>query len=199
MKKLLKEVDYIDGVKEFLEEGYVTELLSKSSNTFTLSGEPVLDSIRFSGDTSLFSKQVYSKDDLTINGSWMISGTTLFINKDYKTSEYTYTYITYKRKALTKKEGLFSVDYDKGYLYTSTPIKDVKITYKHSIQYVEGQKMSQVSPTDYTQTSLYSIPTDEKTKLSFLYQVKDNSESNMTKEFYTDGAVNLLLLGDKDE
>lgn len=199
MNKLLKEVEYIDGVQEFLEEGYVTELLSKSASAFQLSGTPVEGTIRFSGDTSLFNKRVYSESDLSIEGAWMISSQALLINPKLKTSEYTYTYITYKRKSLTRKEGLFSVDYDKGYLYTSTPIKDVKITYKYAVQFVEGQKMSQVPASEYSKESIYSIPTDEKTKLSYLYQLQDTTNNNTTKEYYTDGRINLLTLGDKDE
>ena len=93
---LLKEVEYIDGVQEFLEEGYVTELLGKSESTFELSGTPVEGTIRFSGDTSLFNKQVYSIEDLSISGAWYVNGKTLKINPELKTSEDTSTYITYK-------------------------------------------------------------------------------------------------------
>ena len=127
--KLLREVQFIDGVQEFLEEGYVTELLAKDQNSFVLSGTPVEDSIRFSGDVSLFTKQVYYEEDLTIEGSWLTDGNSLKINPNYKTSTYTYTYISYKRKSTVKKEGLFSVDYNQGYLYTSTPIKNIRIDY----------------------------------------------------------------------
>lgn len=196
---LLKEVEYIDGVQEFLEEGYVTELLGKSESTFELSGTPVEGTIRFSGDTSLFNKQVYSLEDLSISGAWHVNGKTLKIQPELKTSEYTYTYITYKRKALTKKEGLFSVDYDKGYLYTSTPIKNVRIQYKYAIQYVQGQKMTQVPATEYTRESIYSIPTDERTKLSYLYQIQNTISDNNSKEYYTDGKISMVTLGDKDE
>ena len=196
---LLKEVEYIDGVQEFLEEGYVTELLGKSESTFELSGTPVEGTIRFSGDTSLFNKQVYSLEDLSISGAWHVNGETLKIKPELKTSEYTYTYITYKRKALTKKEGLFSVDYDRGYLYTSTPIKNVRIQYKYAIQYVQGQKMTQVPATEYTRESIYSIPTDERTKLSYLYQIQNTISNNNSKEYYTDGKISMVTLGDKDE
>ena len=196
---LLKEVEYIDGVQEFLEEGYVTELLGKSESTFELSGTPVEGTVRFSGDTSLFNKQVYSLEDLSISGAWHVNGKTLKIQPELKTSEYTYTYITYKRKALTKKEGLFSVDYDRGYLYTSTPIKNVRIQYKYAIQYVQGQKMTQVPATEYTRESIYSIPTDERTKLSYLYQIQNTISDNNSKEYYTDGKISMVTLGDKDE
>lgn len=199
MTKLLTEVEYIDGVQEFLEEGYVTELLAKSSNTFQLSGIPIENTIRFSGDVSLFSKQVYSEKDLLIDGAWIVLDSTLKINPSILTSEYTYTYITYKRKATSKKEGLFSVDYDKGYLYTSTPIKDVRIEYKYSIQYIEGQKMTQVNPEEYTINSIYNIPTDDQTRLSFLYQVENKSDNNKSKEFYSGGKISLVTLEDKDE
>lgn len=199
MQQLLKEVEYIDGVQEFLEESYVTELLSKSENTFVLPVSPVESTIRFSGDTTLFNKQVYNEKDLTIEGSWFLDDKTLKINPNYRTSEYTYTYITYKRKSDTKKEGLFSVDYTNGYLYTSTPIKDIVIEYKYAVQYVEGQKMTQVNPNEYTKDTLYSIPTDERTRLSFLYQVKNKSNNNKTKEYYENGKVSLVTLGDRDE
>ena len=36
--KLLREVQFIDGVQEFLEEGYIVELLAKDQNSFVLSG-----------------------------------------------------------------------------------------------------------------------------------------------------------------
>jgi len=196
---LLKEVDYIDGVQEFLEEGYITELLGKSESTFELSGIPVEGSVRFSGDTSLFNKQVHSEKDLSISGSWLIKDNYLIINPEIKTSEYTYTYITYKKKALNKKEGLFSVDYDKGYLYTSTPIKNIKIQYKYAVQYIKGQKMTQVPAEEYTRDSIYSIPTNERTKLSYLYQIQNTIDDNNSKEFYTNGRLSLVTLGDKDE
>lgn len=199
MNKLLKEVEYIDGVQEFLEEGYITELLGKASSEFQLSGTPVEGTVRFSGDTSLFNKRVYSSNDLSIEGAWLIENQALKINPELKTSEYTYTYITYKRRATTRKEGLFSVDYDRGYLYTSTPIKNIRMTYKYAVQFVEGQKMTQVPASEYNKASLYSIPTDEKTKLSYLYQLQDTTNNNTTKEYYTDGKVSLLTLGDKDE
>ena len=60
---MYEEVDYIDGVQEFIESEYITELLEKGSNRFVLRGNPSIDSIKFSGDVSLFKKQVYSVND----------------------------------------------------------------------------------------------------------------------------------------
>lgn len=197
--KLLREVQFIDGVQEFLEEGYVTELLAKDQNSFVLAGTPVEDSIRFSGDVSLFTKQVYYEEDLTIEGSWLITTNSLKINPSYKTSTYTYTYISYKRKSTVKKEGLFSVDYDKGYLYTSTPIKNIRVDYKYAVQYAEAAKMTQVQPEEYTINTLQSIPIDDKTKLTYIYQNREATLNSYSKEYYKGGRVNLLTMGEKDE
>lgn len=197
--KLLKEVEYIDGVQEFLEEGYVTELLAKSSSSFNLLGIPVEGTVRFSGDTTLFNKQVYKKEDLDIKGAWFLDKDSLYINESLKTSDYTYTYITYKRKASNKKEGLFSVDYEKGILYTSTPIKNVKIQYKHAVQFVEGDQMTQVNSSEYNSDSIYNVKTEDQSRLIYEYQVKNSDTNDRTTEYYEDGKVSLLTLGDKDE
>ena len=71
--KLLREVQFIDGVQEFLEEGYIVELLAKDQNSFVLSGTPVEGSIRFSGDVSLFTKQVYLGKHFMFTTYWMIN------------------------------------------------------------------------------------------------------------------------------
>ena len=54
--KIFEEVNFIDGVQEFIESEYITILLSKNTNVFQLKGAPSQDSIRFSGDVSLFKK-----------------------------------------------------------------------------------------------------------------------------------------------
>lgn len=198
--KILTEVDFIDGIQEFLDEGYVTELLAKNASSFGLTGIPVDGSVRFSGDTTLFLKQVHTEIDLSIEGAWYITGDGILkINPNKATSSYTYTYITYKKKASSKREGLFSVDYDNGILYTSTPIKDIRILYRYAVQYVEGQKMTQLSPDQYDPGTPYTIKTDDKTSLVFEYQSKDTLDTVMSKEYYINGKVNLLTLGEKDE
>mgnify|MGYP003528028890 FL=1 len=70
--KIFEEVSFIDGVQEFIESEYITILLNKNTNVFQLKGVPSQDSIRFSGDVSLFKKQVYSEKDLTIPSSWYL-------------------------------------------------------------------------------------------------------------------------------
>ena len=70
--KIFQEVDFIDGVQEFIESEYITELFMKGQNKFVLRGIPSQDSIRFSGDVTLFKKQVYTKEDLSIPSSWML-------------------------------------------------------------------------------------------------------------------------------
>ena len=139
--KIFQEVDFIDGVQEFIESEYITELFMKGQNKFVLRGIPSQDSIRFSGDVTLFKKQVYTKEDLSIPSSWMLinenGSYSIIINSNVVTSEYTFTYVTYKSKALTKREGLYSVDYNNGIVYLSTPLKEVKISKKEKDPYMK--------------------------------------------------------------
>lgn len=200
MKKLFKEVEYIDGVQEFIESDYITDLLDKNANTFQLSGKPIPDSIRFSGDISLFKKQVYNINDLIIESSWILYNEDQIKISDQKASSpYTFTYVTYKSKANNKKEGLYSVDYDKGILYTSTGIKNNLIRFRHSIQYLEAQQMNQVSATEYTKNTIYSIPTTDNSRLTYIYQIKKNHETVRTKEYIDSAKATILTLGDSDE
>lgn len=200
MKSIFKEVEFVDGIQEFIEAEYITDLLEKNSNTFQLSGTPIPDSIRFSGDTSLFKKRVYNINDLEITGSWLLTDDNkIKINTSVTTSPYTFTYVTYKSKSATKKEGLFSVDYDKGILYTSTSVKNILITFRNSIQYVEGQQMTQVNAKEYTKDTISNIPVNDNEKLSYIYQIKTTNEAIQSKEFIENGKVSFITLEDKYE
>ena len=200
---MFKEVDYIDGIQEFLESEYITELLEKGKNEFLLKGEPSTGSVRFSGDVLLFKKEVYSENDLVMPNSWMLlerdGSFYIKIHPNSITSLYTYTYVTYISRAVKKQEGLFSVDYDRGFLHTSTGIKKVKISFRKSIQYIEAQQMTQVPMSEYTKETIYNIPTDSDTKLSYIYQIKNDAEAVQTKEVARDVRVSLVTLGDKDD
>ena len=200
---MYEEVDYIDGVQEFIESEYITELLEKNKSIFRIKGNPVLDSIRFSGDITLFKKQVYSENDLTIPSSWYLiednNGYAIKINKSNVTSEFTYTYITYISKASNKKEGLYSIDYERGILYSSTGLKNVKISYRRAVQYLEGQQMIQVPKEEYNINTLYNIPTDSNTRLSYIYQLKNETEQLRSKEYIESAKIHLVTLGDNDD
>lgn len=200
---MYEEVDYIDGVQEFIESEYITELLEKNSNIFILKGNPSIDSIKFSGDVSLFKKQVYREEDLTIPSSWLLiekdDSFQIKINSRNFTSEFTYTYITYISKAKTKKEGLFSVDYLNGVLYSSSGLKNVKISYKKSIQYLQGQTMEQVDSKIYSKSTLYNIPTDSETRLTYIYQTQKEQTETRSKEYLRNPKMSLVTLGDIDD
>lgn len=200
---MYEEVDYIDGVQEFIESEYITELLEKNSNEFILKGNPTIDSIKFSGDVSLFKKQVYSEYDLGIPGSWFLleknGKYVIKINKRNSTSEYTYTYITYISKALNKREGLYSVDYTRGILYSSTSLKNTKISYKRAIQYVKSQKMVQINAEEYNKSTLYNIPTDSETRLSYIYQIKKEQLETRSQEYIISPKISMITLGDVDD
>lgn len=200
---MYEEVDYIDGVQEFIESEYITELLDKGKNKFILRGNPSIDSIRFSGDVSLFKKQVYSEKDLTIPSSWLLvkedNNYVIKINKTNLTSEFTFTYVTYISKAKNKREGLYSVDYDNGVLYSSTGLKNVKISYRRAIQYLEGQQMEQVEKEYYNKKTLFNIPTDSGTRLTYIYQLKNEQQEIRSKELVYSPRLSLVTMGDKDE
>lgn len=197
----LKEVEFIDGIKEFIESEYVTELLSRESSVFKLTGNPIEDSIQFSGDVSLFKKQVYNSNDLDINSSWYLNtnDNSIYISDKNKTSSFTYTYVTYKSKARTKKEGLYSVDYSKGVLYLSTGLKKAKISYKRSMQYIEGQEMKQVDKKEYNKNTMYNIHTEGDESLVYTYQLQPTQEEVRSIEKIDNPRLSIISMGDKDD
>lgn len=204
VENLFTEVEYIDGVQEFLQADYTTELFPKDNNYLTLRNIPDQDSIKFSGDVTLFKKQVYSVEDLIIPSSWYLEKISddeyaIKIHEDLRTSNFTFTYITYKAKLLSKQEGLYSVDYSNGILYLSTPSKDMQINYRKAIQYIEAQQMNQVNGEEYTNETVYNIPCDSDTKLSYIYQVKNTPAVVKSKEVLESARVSLVTLGDKDD
>lgn len=195
MKTILKEVEYIDGNKEFYLSQYTTELLVKNSNTFLLKQNPEISSIKFTGDTELFKKRVYNEADLYIEGSWFFQPPRT-IKTLNKSSEFTFTYVGYQIKNEEKIQGLFSVDYEKGILYTSSPLKNPKLSYRYANLFIEGQKATQLNSSEYT---IQNIPDDsEDSVYNIVYQVTDNALNSRTKEYVADLNLNLMLREDND-
>lgn len=187
MKTLLKEVDFIDGNKEFYLNEYKTELISKNVTEYELSEIPDIASIVFSGDTSLFKLRVLNEQDLGINGSWLLTNKTIKILNP--TSQFTFTYITYRVKSPEKIQGLFSVDYERGILYTSTSLKNPTISYKHSKQYIEGVSANQMLSSNY---SIDNIPTPINNNKNYVvYQVLDQTIDNKSYEFIENISLNI--------
>jgi hypothetical protein len=77
-------------------------------------------------------------------------------------------------------------------MYTSSPIKNVKISYKHSIQYYEGKGMYQLSPKSYSDTET-PVTNNE---LFHVYQTQDESISTSTNERVENPILNLITLED---
>ena len=197
MSKLI-EVDFIDGVKEFIVTQYKTDLLYQGQNEFLLTELPDESSIQFSGDISLFRKQVYKEEDLILSGSWMIvkegSESKIKIHKDTRTSSFTYTYVTYRGISPVKTHGLFSVDYIKGIIYFSSPVKNLELSYRSTIQYYEGKEMVQGNPSEYSQDQdLVVAPTSSK---MYVYQIKDTSVDAYSREYLENPILNILTTED---
>lgn len=196
-----KEVPFIDGNKEFYRNRLISIIVPKGVSSFTLPEKPSENSLIFSGDTSLFKKQVFSEDDLTLEGAYIIvqedTDFIIKIHNDKKTSYKTYTYITYTSESISKIKGLYSVNYDKGIIYSSSSLKNIRISYKHSITYYEGTELNQIP------ASMYSInrsPTvnDNETTVT-VYQIKDKTIDSTSLEYMETPILNLVTLEDNYE
>ena len=197
----LKEVEFIDGNVEFLLSSVKTQLLDQNSNLFILSETPAENTIVFSGDTSLFKKQVYKEVDLDVEGSYFIkkegSQIELKIHPDKNTSSITYTYITYTSKNLNKTAGLFSVDYEKGIMYTSSNVKNLEISYKHSTSYYKGLEMTQANSTEYT--NLNNLSTNDNETVVYVYQLEEETVPVESLQSIENPKLHLITLEDNDE
>lgn len=196
-----KEVPYIDGHKEFYRNRLISLIVPKGVSEFTLPEKPSENTIVFSGDTTLFKKQVFSADDLTLDGSYLIINTngvySIKIHQDKKTSFSTYTYLTYTSESISKISGLFSVDYDRGILYSSSSLKNIRINYKHSITYYEGTEMIQLDPSLYSLNRSPVVNDNETT--TTIYQIKDNTIDSTSIEYVETPVLNLITLEDNYE
>ena len=59
--------------------------------------------------------------------------------------------------------------------------------------------MNQVRRDEYTKNTLYNIPLDADTKLSYIYQIKNTPNIVRSKELFENGRISLVTLGDKDD
>lgn len=196
-----KEVPYIDGHKEFYRNRLISLIVPKGVSEFTLPEKPSENTIVFSGDTTLFKKQVFSTDDLTLDGAYLITNTndvySIKIHQDKKTSFSTYTYLTYTSESISKISGLFSVDYDRGILYSSSSLKNIRINYKHSITYYEGTEMIQLDSSLYSLNRSPVVNDNETT--TTIYQIKDNTIDSTSIEYVETPVLNLITLEDNYE
>ena len=196
-----KEVPFIDGHKEFYRNRLISLIVPKGVSEFTLPEKPSENTIVFSGDTTLFKKQVFSTDDLTLDGAYLITNTndvySIKIHQDKKTSFSTYTYLTYTSESISKISGLFSVDYDRGILYSSSSLKNIRISYKHSITYYEGTEMIQLDPSLYSLNRSPVVNDNETT--TTIYQIKDNTIDSTSIEYVETPVLNLITLEDNYE
>lgn len=196
-----KEVPFIDGNKEFYRNRLISLIVPKGVSEFTLPEKPSENSLIFSGDTSLFKKQVFSEDDLTLEGAYIIvqedTDFIIKIHNDKKTSYKTYTYITYTSESISKIKGLYSVDYDKGIIYSSSSLKNIRISYKHSITYYEGTELNQIPASMYSINRSPSINDNETTVT--VYQIKDKTIDSTSLEYMETPILNLVTLEDNYE
>ena len=59
--------------------------------------------------------------------------------------------------------------------------------------------MTQVDSRQYSKESLYNIPVDSNTRLTYIYQTKKEQLETRTKEMIVSPKVSLVTLGDKDD
>ena len=59
--------------------------------------------------------------------------------------------------------------------------------------------MEQVGKESYTKKTLYNIPTDSNTRLTYIYQLKNEQQEIRSKESVSSPRLSLVTMGDIDE
>ena len=153
IKYINTEVDFIDGETEFTIYSYAKKTVSVSTSTIQLDGIKDNGKIQFEGEVDLFVNRVFSESDLLYRGDYFIDGSTLRLPNGLATSNFIATDILYESQLTNNPNGLYSVDYKNGVLYTQNKIRsNTNIAYSYSTVYASYVAVGEVPIEEYTDT-----------------------------------------------
>lgn len=148
------EVEYVDGKTEFTR--YATtkyNLPQTPTNIITLNGLKKDGDIFFAGETDLFINRVFSEEELLFRGDYLVEDNSIRLPSGIETSRFISTEIVYESRLTNNPNGLYSIDYENGIIYTQNKIyENVTITYMHSTLYGSYIAVENVDSNQYTDT-----------------------------------------------
>lgn len=157
IQSMIKEVKFIDGIKEFVSRQRVTQFNNTDMNVIVLQGAYVDDgSISFYGGGNLFRNRVYSSNDLVEQGDWMLilegGSYKIKLPAGIKTPSAVDIAIEYTiDNNSVNKDGIYSIDYINGVIYTSSEIDgNIIANYKYYNMALEANAAIELFSNEYT-------------------------------------------------
>ena len=148
------EVEYIDGKSEFTRYATSKYVVPQTPlNVIILNGLKKDGEIFFAGETDLFINRVFSEEELLFRGDYLVETDSIRLPAGIETSRFISTEIVYESRLSNNPNGLYSVDYENGIIYTQNKIyENVVVNYMHSTLYASYIAVENVSTDQYTDT-----------------------------------------------
>ena len=122
-------------------------------NIITLNGLKKDGEIFFSGETDLFINRVFSQEELLFRGDYLVENDSIRLPSGIETSRFISTEIVYESRLSNNPNGLYSIDYENGIIYTQNKIyENVVVSYMHSTLYATYIAVENVPSGQYTDT-----------------------------------------------
>lgn len=150
----IKEVQFIDGHKEFIVNKY-TEIVASSAlitednlTPISISTE-ALDDIEFSGNIEYVNNRVYSEEELVYKGDYLITTNGIMI-PDGINASLDHTFMRYSSDNTVEARGLYSVDYKKGIVYASSYFNNrTQVSYLYSFTFARYQAAQKLQAKEF--------------------------------------------------
>lgn len=153
----MKEVPFEDGQSEFVLSSSVTGIVPKGVSSFQLRSDYVdSEDVVFAGSTHQFSNRVYSEEELSEEGDWMLETvdhvTSVRLPSDIRTDEVVDAEITYRvRPGRASSSGLYSIDYRRGIIHTSAKVDHrTTVSYSYSHIFAEYESLKELNSEDFS-------------------------------------------------
>lgn len=156
INSMIKEVKFIDGEQEFVSSVKKTQFNNQNLNKITLEGKFIDDGhLSFYGGSNLFKNRVYADEDLVEIGDWLIvlefGSYVIKLPEGVKTSASVDIAIEYNvDNNSINKDGIYSIDYINGVIYTSSPIDGhIIVKYNYFNMCIEGEAATEFTADQY--------------------------------------------------
>ena len=150
---IINEVNFIDGISEFTKYGTVKKTIEANVNIINVEDIKKDGQMLFTGESDLFVNRVYSENELIFRGDYFVENGTIKLPEGVFTSEFIFTEITYESILSINQNGLYSVDYKKGILYSQNPIyENIEIEYMHSTLHAVYNAVKELEQFEYIDT-----------------------------------------------
>lgn len=172
---------FVDGASEFANYSTVTKTIESSLNIIEVEDIKKDGQILFTGETDLFVNRVYSQDELLFRGDYYIYEGQIYLPQGIYTSEFILTEITYESILSISQNGLYSVDYKKGIIYSQNQIyENIEVEYMHSTLYAVYDATKELDTFSYIDTGNSVIINGDKESYVIETTLKEKEDNNIS-------------------